>query len=168
MKADLEEDPRWRDKALCAKPAVKAMGINFWFEGDQTLPKRICKECPVRALCLKERLETPDLYGTSGGLDEDEARATLSVDVDGKEVRRGEFPTCPFCDASTEHLVPTTVDLPDGGRWSVAKAVECSVCEFQWKSRSSHNAVTAFFKEQAKKAELARKERIAQERLNNS
>jgi len=178
--------PGWRADAECATPENRQKYFeekDIWFvepaeEGDTKAAEEavaltamalsICATCPVRDLCLREQLETSSLDGTRGGLTEEQTRRTLSVDEFGKEIRRGEFPDCPYCGANTARLELTTIELPDGGRWSVAKAVRCQDCGFEWKSRSSHNAVSAFFTEQKKKADAARREQIARDRLSNS
>lgn len=178
-----EPDALWRDKAACATPENKKKYFierDIWFHPDEEDPNydpeqvaadeqialSICATCPVRDLCLRDALEDQRIDGTRGGLTERMTRKTLSVDETGKEIRRGEFPECPFCAGPTNNLQPTTIDLPDGGRWSVAKAVKCGLCGFEWKSRSSHNAVVAFFNEQKKRAEQERREQIARERLS--
>lgn len=175
---------RWRDDAECATPHNKKVYFqerDIWFhpevdeegfddsqrERDEVKALSICFECPVRDICLKERLEEQRIHGTSGGLTEGMTRLTLSVDETGKEIRRGEYPDCPFCGESTDSLVPTKIELPEGGRWSEAKAVQCGACGFEWKSRSSHNSVVAFFNEKKKRTEQERREQIARERLSN-
>lgn len=179
-------DSDWRNQALCASPENRKMLFtekDIWFhldvddpeydpevDGeeqlrlDEQIAKGICMQCPVRDVCLREMLEDQHISGTRGGLTEAETRQALSVDETGKEVRRGVYPVCPFCSAPTAKLQPTKVELPEGGRWSEAKAVRCDNCAFEWKSRSSHNAVTAFQTEQRKRAEQARREQIARER----
>jgi Transcription factor WhiB. len=173
----------WRDDAACAQPENNRIFFrerDIWFhpevdeegydacqkERDEVKALSICFSCPVRDLCLVEALEDQRINGTRGGLTESMTRATLSVDETGKEIRRGEFPDCPYCGAATDALVPTKIDLPDGGRWSEAKAVKCGDCGFEWKSRSSHNSVVAYFGEQKKRAEQERREQIARERLS--
>lgn len=190
MKTDnpFEYDPDWRASAECATPENKRLYISekdLWFrldrddpeyteekDGEETsalneeIAKGICYQCDVRATCLREALEDQRIYGTRGGLTEAEIRRTLSVDETGKEIRRGEYPICPFCSAPTGKLRPTKIELPEGGRWSEAKAVQCDACGFEWKARSSHNAVVAFQKEKKKLTEQLRREQIARERLS--
>lgn len=191
MKTDrelFEFDPDWRAQAECATPENKRLYISekdLWFRLDaddpdyteeadgpeasalnEDIAKGICYQCPVRDICLRDALEDQRIYGTRGGLTEDEIRRTLSVDETGKEIRRGEYPICPFCSAPTDKLQPTKIDLPEGGRWSEAKAVKCGACGFEWKARSSHNAVVAFINDKKKRAEQERREQIARERLS--
>lgn len=178
-----EHYEEWRADAECAQPKNRKLFFevrDIWFHPepdepgydpeqkakDETLALSICDQCPVRDICLRERLEDQRLYGTSGGLTEAMTRKTLSVDETGKEIRRGEFPDCPYCKAPTDALTPTRIKLPDGGRWGEAKAVECGECGFEWKSRSSHNSVVAFNKEKQKRLEQERAEQIARERLS--
>ncbi|UDL15896.1 WhiB family transcription factor [Microbacterium phage Pumpernickel] len=163
-----ELDPYWRDEAECAKPENRGKWLPVFFSTDgQRIKeaKSICATCPVRRECLTDALSTQEIWGTRAGLDQEQMRRTLSVDADGKEIRRKQYPRCPFCNASTDKLKTKTVDLPEGGRWSVAKAVECSECGFEWKSRTSYNAVTAFAVDRKRKQEAARKAEIARNKL---
>jgi len=70
--------PRWHSQASCANSDNPEM---WWYEYDrynhevlETIYKvaegiRICDECPVKALCLKEGLEKENLpWGIRGGL----------------------------------------------------------------------------------------------------
>lgn len=161
----------WLKNALCATPENVEDHFGIWFqeEGespDQTalnvaVARDMCMDCPVRWHCLKAALETQTIHGFRGGLTEDEIRQVLSLDEFGKEVRRPEYPFCPYCRADTEHLVPTTIDLPNGGRWSVAKAVKCDQCTFEWKSRASHNSLLAYKREMVKRKEAEEREAAA-------
>lgn len=181
-------DSLWRMQALCAQPDNRRMFFeekDIWFHRDADDPEYdededgeieqainedialgICFQCPVRDLCLRDALEDQRLDGTRGGLTEKMTRRTLSVDETGKEIRRGEYPICPFCSAPTDDLIPTKIDLPDGGRWNEAKAVKCGACGFEWKARSSHNSVVAFHNDKKKRADQERREQIARERLS--
>lgn len=176
--------PDWRNDGACTTPQNRKLYFveqDIWFhpdpdedgynpikkERDEVKALSICFDCPVRDLCLRDMLEDQRIHGTRGGLTESMARATLSVDETGKEIRRGEFPDCPFCGAHTDSLRPTKIALPEGGRWNEAKAVKCDDCGFEWKARSSHNSVVAYFNEKKKRAEQERREQIARERLSN-
>lgn len=173
----------WLDDALCATPENRKKYFeerDIWFHPEKDDPEydpaqvardqvkalSLCLQCPVRAMCLKNALEDQRIDGTRGGLTEDMIRETLSVDETGKEVRRGTYPECPYCASPTSKLELTKIPLPDGGRWSEAKAVKCLRCGFEWKSRSSHNAVIAYQTEQTKIKEQKREEQIARERLS--
>lgn len=102
---------------------------------------------------MKFALETGVIDGIWGGRSEGELRRTLSVNAEGAEIRRKRAPQCPYCSERTSRLRVKVIDLPEGGRWSTAKVVECTVCGFEWRSRSSANAVQAYFAERAAKAE---------------
>ena len=51
------------------------------------------------------------------------------------------------------------MEVPGGGRWTVAKIVTCNVCNFSWRSRTSFNAVELYNLERAEKAEKKLKEK---------
>lgn len=169
----------WREEALCAKPKnvkVFFQERDIWFHDEDTDPevvaqdnaraKKMCFECPVRSMCLKEALESQAIHGFRGGLTEEETRQVLSQDETGKEVRRTEFPFCPSCRSDVNKLTAIAIDLPEGGRWSVAKAVRCDSCLFEWKSRSSHNALLAHTREEERREEAEEREAQAIRGLN--
>lgn len=141
----------------CAKPENKDKQ-DFFFSANpekRSAAKTLCFSCDVREQCIKMALETGTIWGVWGGKDENEIRRTLSVNSEGNEVRRGRYPQCPSCSARTSRLEVRVIDLPGGGRWTTAKIVHCTVCEFEWRSRSSANAVSAYFAERADKAARA-------------
>ena len=119
-----------------------------WFFSENTkekyAAKNLCFSCPVRKDCIKYALEEKEIWGVWGGRDENEIRRILSIDADGNEYRRGRYPQCPFCFARTSKLITYIVDLPGGGRWTTARMVECTDCGFNWRSRTSANAVNAY------------------------
>lgn len=143
------ENQSWRAKSACADP--KWADVDFFAQDKLTknLAKNICFTCPVRDMCLKYALDTETIDGIWGGAEEADIRRTLSLDAEHKEVRRNRYPQCLNCGARTSKLFVKIIDLPNGGRWTTAKAVECSVCGFDWKSRPSANAVTAYHTERA-------------------
>ncbi len=148
----------------CKKP--ENFGKIDFFSSDpeeKNRAKNLCFTCPVRGDCVQYALENSEIWGIWGGKDENEIRRTLSVNAEGIETRRGRFPQCPYCGARTSKLKTKVVDLPDGGRWTTAKAVECENCGFEWKSRSSANAVNAYHADRKGKADraLARKNKLA-------
>lgn len=160
----------WQWNAECAKPE-NSDKKDFFFSPNPDKKyeaKNLCFTCPVRAECMKWALENKEIWGIWGGHDENEIRRTLSVNADGNEVRRGRYPQCPYCGARTSRLKVKTIDLPDGGRWTTAKVVLCTVCEFEWRSRSSANAVTAYYAERADKAARAARKRKAKVASNHS
>lgn len=149
----------WQLQAECAKP--ENSDINF-FSADvdeKYVAKNLCFTCPVRLQCIKWALEKGEIWGIWGGRDENEIRRTLSVNSEGNEVRRGRYPQCPGCGARTSKLGTRVIELPDGGRWTTARVVDCTACGFWWRSRSSANAVDAYFAERATKAARAKKKR---------
>ena len=119
-----------------------------WFFSEEPeekyAAKNLCFSCPVRKDCIKYALEEKEIWGVWGGRDENEIRRILSVDANGDEYRRGRYPQCPFCFARTSKLKTYIVDLPGGGRWTTARMVECTDCGFNWRSRTSANAVNAY------------------------
>lgn len=116
-------------------------------EEDIENAKTMCGACPVKRECMSWALDSKEMWGVWGGLDEHELRVVLSVDEDGQEVRRirkGEAPFCPNCRASTEKLFVSEKEAPGGGRWTTKKVVTCADCSFSWTSRTSANAVEAY------------------------
>lgn len=153
----------WQKDAECAKPENDGIK-NYFFAASvekKYEAKNLCFSCPVRGDCVKWALENGEIWGIWGGKDENEIRRTLSVNSEGNEVRRGRYPQCPYCGARTSKLETKTVDLPNGGRWTTARMVECTACGFEWRSRSSANAVNAYYAERTDKAERAAKKKAA-------
>ena len=147
----------WMRDGECAKPENQSMS-DYFFSADpeeKNAAKNLCFACPVREQCVKWALESGTIWGIWGSRDENELRRTLSVNAEGNEVRRGRYPQCPSCFARTSRLAVKVIDLPGGGRWTTAKVVWCTNCGFEWRSRSSANAVNAYFAERAEKAARA-------------
>ena len=120
----------------------------------------MCFECPVRSQCLQWALEHRQIWGIWGGRDEVDIRRTLSVSYSGEETRRRRYPNCPYCTARPSKLETSIEELPNGGRWTTAKVVTCTECNFSWRSRTSANAVEAYKLEKLekdKKRELEKK-----------
>jgi WhiB family redox-sensing transcriptional regulator len=136
----------WQDRAECAKPEHKKVAKLFFSSvpEEKYAARNLCFSCPVRAECLKYALETKQIHGVWGGKDEGEIRRALSVSHTGQEIRRQRFPNCPYCSARPGKLHVIVADSPEGGRWKTMKLVQCEVCEFTWRSRTSANAVTAY------------------------
>jgi WhiB family redox-sensing transcriptional regulator len=141
----------WQADALCAQPKNAPFREAFFSTDpeDRSAAKNLCFACPVRKECIIWALETTTIWGTWGGRDENEIRRILSVSAEGTEARRGRYPQCPYCAARTSRLRVKIIDLPEGGRWTTAKVVECLVCHTEWRSRSSANAVKAYHTERA-------------------
>ena len=144
----------WQADALCRPGNGHDEIQSYFFSANPEKryeAKNVCFKCPVRDSCIKWALENGEIWGIWGGRDENEIRRTLSVNADGNEIRRGRYPQCPYCGARTSKLRTRVIDLPDGGRWTTAKIVECTVCHFEWRSRSSANAVNSYHQERAEK-----------------
>jgi WhiB family redox-sensing transcriptional regulator len=143
----------WREKAECSKPENRKLTENFFSDSldEKHEAKNLCFSCPVRKDCINYALESKEIWGIWGGKDENEIRRALSVDADGNEIRRGRFPQCPYCAARTSKLETYIVDLPGGGRWTTARMVKCTECEFSWRSRTSANAVNSYHSQKADK-----------------
>lgn len=139
-------DIDWHDQAECRKLEHKKLKPFFFsnVHSERYDAKNLCFTCPVRKECLQWALDNKQIWGVWGGKDEAEIRRALSVSHTGQEIRRQRFPNCPYCGARPIKLSVETRDDPDGGRWTTMKIVICSECSFEWKSRTSANAVTAY------------------------
>lgn len=136
----------WQIDGLCSQPENKQT-VDWFFSKDpkeKYAAKNLCYGCPVRKNCLQWSLEHRQIWGIWGGKDEVEIRRSLSVSYKGEETRRRRFPNCPYCNARPAKLETSSVEVPGGGRWTTAKIVTCSVCQFSWRSRTSVNAVEAY------------------------
>jgi len=98
-------------------------------------------------ICASHR----QICGIWGGKDEVDIRRALSVSYNGEETRRRRFPNCPYCTARPSKLDTSIEELPNGGRWTTAKIVTCTECNFSWRSRTSANAVEAYKLEKLEK-----------------
>jgi WhiB family redox-sensing transcriptional regulator len=139
-------DFEWMDEAECGKRSNKHMSSYFFsaVPREKYDARNLCFQCDVRKECLKYALENKEIWGVWGGKDEAEIRRTLSLSHEGKEIRRTRFPNCPYCGARPVKLSVIVAPSPEGGRWTTMKLVQCSECEFTWRSRTSANAVTAY------------------------
>lgn len=147
------DDAIWQSESVCAKKENENK-VEWFFSDDpeeKYAAKNLCFTCPVRKDCIKYALEEKQIWGVWGGRDENEIRRILSVDANGDEYRRGRYPQCPFCFARTSKLTTYIVDLPGGGRWTTARMVECTDCGFNWRSRTSANAVNAYHAQKSDK-----------------
>lgn len=157
----------WAKDGECAKPENKDMADYFFSANPEKkyAAKNLCFACPVRDMCIKWALENGEIWGVWGAKDENEIRRTLSVNAEGNEVRRGRYPQCGYCGARTSKLKTKVIDLPNGGRWTTARVVECTNCGFEWRSRSSANAVEAYYADrEARKARAEKKQALERER----
>lgn len=151
----------WQIDALCAKAEYRES--RDWFFSKEPKEKydakNLCFGCPVRKQCLQWALEHRQIWGIWGGKDEVEIRRALSVSYKGEEARRRRFPNCPYCSARPSKLQTSSVEVPGGGRWTVAKIVTCTVCNFAWRSRTSFNAVELYNVERLERIEKRLKEK---------
>jgi WhiB family redox-sensing transcriptional regulator len=151
----------WQIDSLCAK--AQHSDSRDWFFSKEPKEKydakNLCFGCPVRKQCLQWALEHRQIWGIWGGRDEVEIRRALSVSYKGEEARRRRFPNCPYCSARPSKLQTSSVEVPGGGRWTVAKIVTCTSCSFSWRSRTSFNAVELYNAERIEKLEKRIKEK---------
>lgn len=152
---------KWQIDATCAQSKNSA-SVDWFFSKDpkeKYAAKNLCFSCPVRNMCLQWALEHRQIWGIWGGKDEVEIRRALSVSYKGEEARRRRYPHCPFCGARPSRLETSSVEIPGGGRWTTAKIVNCTVCEFSWRSRTSVNAVLAYQQERTDRIVKKEKEK---------
>jgi WhiB family redox-sensing transcriptional regulator len=151
----------WQIDSLCAK--AEHTNSRDWFFSKEPKEKydakNLCFGCPVRKKCLQWALEHRQIWGIWGGKDEVEIRRALSVSYKGEEARRRRFPNCPYCSARPSKLQTSSVEVPGGGRWTVAKIITCTSCSFSWRSRTSFNAVELYNAERIEKLEKKIKEK---------
>lgn len=147
-------DLSWHEDAECKKPIHKRLKPYFFSNvpSEKYDARNLCFSCPVRKTCLKWALDNKQIWGIWGGKDESEIRRALSVSHTGQEIRRQRFPNCPYCGARPIKLEVEVRDDPNGGRWTTSKHVVCSECDFEWKSRTSANAVSAYKTAKASKS----------------
>lgn len=155
------DDLEWQQEAICSLPELgHAQG---WFfskdPSERYAAKNLCFSCPARRSCIQWALEHRQIWGVWGGRDEVDIRRALSVSHDGEETRRRRPPNCPYCGARPSKLGTSVAEVPGGGRWTTARIVTCSVCEFSWRSRTSANAVDTYHSEREERLERRRKER---------
>ena len=139
-------DVDWHEYAACAEKKNAHIKPYFFSNvpREKYDAKNLCHTCPVRRECLAWALDNKQIWGIWGGKDEAEIRRALSVSHTGQEIRRQRFPNCPYCGARPSKLHVETAENPEGGRWTTMKFVICEECDFNWKSRTSANAVNAY------------------------
>lgn len=147
-------DLHWQTDAECAKPENRMYQDLFFSNShsERYEARNMCYSCPVRKTCLQWALEHKQIWGVWGGRDEIEIRRALSVSQFGEEIRRKRPPHCPYCLAWPSKLSVSVEKIPGGGRWTTAKIVTCSECNFSWKSRTSANAVDYYNSDRATKS----------------
>jgi WhiB family redox-sensing transcriptional regulator len=73
--------PEWRERALCAQ-----VGDDLWYPesgggSSARAAKVICRQCEVRAECLREAIDNDEAFGIWGGLTEYERRRFKRGDI---------------------------------------------------------------------------------------
>lgn len=156
-------DMSWQKDGVCARPENKGKETFFFSSktDEKYQAKNMCFSCPVRRDCVKFALETKQIWGIWGGKDEGEIRRTLSVSWNGQESRRQRPPQCPYCNARTSKLQTIVADVPGGGRWTTMKLVNCTECDFTWRSRTSANAVETYHIQRSEKLAKSEEEKKA-------
>lgn len=72
-----ETGTAWKQEGLCSQTDPD---LFFPEQGDSAVvPKRICKRCPVRQLCLQYALDHREPHGVWGGITAHERRHMLST-----------------------------------------------------------------------------------------
>lgn len=135
----------WSD-SLCSSPENDHLKKSFFSSNyrKRQEAKSLCSACPMQEECLSWALNEKEIWGTWGGRSEDQNRKTLSVDENGNETRYQTPPRCPMCSAGVDNLETSVIPLEGGGRWNTARVVTCGTCGFDWKSRTSANAIDMF------------------------
>ncbi len=83
MSDPMREEHGWQLAAACRGEDATAFYAPNYFEkrsekdARETVAKRICAVCPVRAACLEYALATREPHGVWGGCNEMERRALL-------------------------------------------------------------------------------------------
>ena len=95
---------------------------------ERELAQTFCNGCPVQKRCLRFALETEQLYGVWGGRDESEIRRDLWMNSNGTVGGRARWPRCPWCKTKNGTLVVKNEHT---------NLIECSECQFSWKSEST-------------------------------
>lgn len=121
----------WKTEGKCSDlPARKdeeseALLESFFADEEEDRKEALahCQDCPIRLQCLREAMETGELFGVWGGVDESERRRNLWVSPTGKVGVRKTRPRCPSCQG--------TLSLLGGDQ------VECDACMFGWESQST-------------------------------
>jgi WhiB family redox-sensing transcriptional regulator len=71
----LTDRESWQDDANC-----KGADIDLFFsldEADQREALELCKACPVQRECLRDAIETREMYGIWGGMRESDRRSII-------------------------------------------------------------------------------------------
>jgi hypothetical protein len=156
---DKRSETDWQDDALCSDKSLEGAG-DWFFSSDpdeRYAAKQVCYRCPVRRECAEWALSNKQIWGVWGGHDEVQNRRTLALGHDEEETRKRRPTGCPYCAAKPSKLSVGVIDLPGGGRWTTAKVVTCSECDFSWRSRTSANALEAYHSDRQERLSGSRK-----------
>lgn len=125
------ESREWLEDAACGpKNLPKGAEDVDWYSSASVEKKRakaICQSvCPdrVRRLCLQDALDHQDIWGIHGGVDQNEIRRDLCVDVNGDPKIRSWLPRCPYC--MSKDLNVSRAKTKKG------YATQCKKCELRW------------------------------------
>lgn len=62
----------WQERALCASTGDPDMHLRFFDGHNEEYARRMCQMCPVQPECLEYAVETGQMAGIWGGLNEKE------------------------------------------------------------------------------------------------
>lgn len=130
-------DTGWMADGLCSGIDDDARDFRERsFQGEESVAKQLCADCPVRLDCLDYALNGVNVWDVWGGLTAHELRRTLGIDAKGQLFEHGRAPQCPNCRGRSSWLqINSRVD------------VSCRKCNYAWQAESSvlalqhHNAV---------------------------
>lgn len=126
-------DNNWRQLASCAPEEVK---IDFYSSNkdEKDKAKALCRECPVRMICLQEALDNRERFGIHGGVDEIELRRDQAINASGEAFVSSLGPIrCPNCGPrSTKYLYATD-------RKRTRSHIICNNCGLKWSARKHIN-----------------------------
>jgi WhiB family redox-sensing transcriptional regulator len=115
------ENTEWKERAACTDSK-----LDFFSELRPIWAacKIVCAQCPVQRECLQYALETGQLDGVWGGLDQRQLREAQGVDSHGVPHAYAARLRCPSCRGKAKR------DEDEGGNWVI-----CEACGFQWEWR---------------------------------
>lgn len=125
-------DGDWTRDAACQKPGSE--GLDFFARSaeDRYAARAVCLSvCPVRWKCLQFALESQEIHGIWGGVDDYEIRRALSVDHLGQPARRARAPRCPYCVKSNLSTIE---------KKRARNRVRCDTCHLEWWIRRAPRA----------------------------
>ena len=114
------------EKGLCHRPENNYLD---WFSEDPQeieLCKKICHSCPIRFNCAQTALDSEEMWGIWGGMDDFKVRRAYALDIFGTIRKRTDDQYCPFC---------LGVDITYSSKKQANKySAECSGCGIVWKT----------------------------------